>query len=231
MGALAADSWQRKEPTTFIYGDPPDACSVPFLGTYCSPPPSCNAATAAATAAAGIISPPYSMPDPRARYAAEPEFAPASPRCPRRRGGTFTYYSSAPLRAVAAAEVFYRRVSIRVPLPDSSALDSPLPRPHAFVSTCQGIILHYENGGSRALGNVQVGVDPSCTVVKPTHVCIAYACFRRKYLVLELRSDPQHVLFPSEGVIFSSCRRLKGVLQYWFNDDDAYALVVDDSSA
>lgn len=63
------------------------------------------------------------------------------------------YFSWAPLENVASAVIFRGRLN----------------------GVTRGVVLHYHNGGSRALGNVRVGVDLTEEVVQPVRFCFKIA--------------------------------------------------------
>ncbi|KAI1392105.1 uncharacterized protein F4822DRAFT_115524 [Hypoxylon trugodes] len=62
-------------------------------------------------------------------------------------GGDF--FSSAPLENVRKARVFYSN----------------------YTNYCSGILLYYENGSQRALGQCRVLIDNERSFAKPTHIC------------------------------------------------------------
>ncbi|KAK3348853.1 hypothetical protein B0T25DRAFT_569520 [Lasiosphaeria hispida] len=164
---VAADRWRRKEPTTLIYGMSDDSVDMSFLGTYCR-----STSTPAS-------------PTRHLRPQPDAPFATAAPSEPRQYPGTSfpnwtPLYSSAPLHGVFAAQVFHRpfrlathrsaRPSVK---PDASLLGQDCAREaeRIFPEICRGILLHYADGGARALGDVRVNVDASRTVVNPTRLC------------------------------------------------------------
>ncbi len=244
--AISADHWRRLNPTTFIHGEPPDGCSVPFLGTY-------SRASSSSSASSNTIDPPTPPTDPRARHNTKiPPFLnqKLTPRCSQRGIDEFIYFNSAPLENVVAAEMFYLPGPPRVNSiwyqggPSTIPQESPTPDNGAQTQAsedsaqeeqkedesleednliCQGIILHYSNGGSRALGQIRMGVYASKTVQNPTHVCYGHEWTRRKQLHVQFVSDSEHKRHNSW--IGYKCHRMRGELWYWFNDDESCALV------
>ena len=73
-----------------------------------------------------------------------------------------------------------------------------------------GILLEYENGSQRALGQCRFGVDISKTQSRPAGVCLLSA--RRVYFVPE--SQHSHTHWPWEFC------EMKGSLVFWFNDSE-----------
>ncbi|TFB05509.1 hypothetical protein CCMA1212_002428 [Trichoderma ghanense] len=64
--------------------------------------------------------------------------------------GGYGYYSRAPLSHITRATVFLNPVH----------------------GVCRGVLLHYENGGCRTVGQCRVNVDASETVDAPTMICV-----------------------------------------------------------
>lgn len=68
----------------------------------------------------------------------------------------FGYYSRTPLGQIAESTVYY--------VPDTGS--------------CRGILLRYENGGCRAVGQCRVNVDPSETIAEPSLICVRKEIYR-----------------------------------------------------
>ena len=97
---------------------------------------------------------------------------------------------------------------------------------------CMGIVLCYENGGSRAVGQCRVNVDNSVSVARPTSICYqntTYLTPLRKWKLPGVRvkfwgsGDDSH-RHEGEGW---ECRPLRGFLQLSFADDTSYVTVAE----
>lgn len=80
------------------------------------------------------------------------------------------HYSSAPLANVVSAEVFYRINDI-ISDDNNNNAENGDSNP-VFAKRFPGILFRYHDGSCRAVGQVRVGVDPSWTFVKPTHIVV-----------------------------------------------------------
>ncbi|KAK0713256.1 hypothetical protein B0T26DRAFT_651407, partial [Lasiosphaeria miniovina] len=174
---LAADSWRRKNPTTLVYGEPPEGSAVPYLGTYCRP------------LAAG------SSPS---------QFAEIGPLNDLLVRGV-NYVSSASLNKVVATQVFY-----------TEAQDMP-----------EGILLHYDNGASSALGQVRVGVDSSVTVLKPIRVFFWFQPPRARVMFVSNLDDKPAL--PDDPDLNSrmKCKPMAGTISYGFSEHASKLAVRD----
>lgn len=118
------------------------------------------------------------------------------------------YFSWAPLRGVLSTCTFYER-------------DTGL---------CRGIVIYYENGGSRAIGQCRLHVDSSISVVRPTRICFQITTYLTRLRKRERRGvrvefggdddDPHR--HSGEGW---KCLPLLGVLKLSFTEDSSYVAV------
>lgn len=121
-------------------------------------------------------------------------------------------FSTAPLQDVSRARMFYD--------------------PDTWL--CRGILLWYENGGSRAVGQCRVHVDDSTTVDRPTRLCFQATTYltSKKWVRPGVRvrfgrdgdGDGAH-RHSDEGW---KCRPLDGILTVFFTHDSFY-LEVEES--
>ncbi|KAI1104521.1 hypothetical protein F4804DRAFT_306751 [Jackrogersella minutella] len=111
------------------------------------------------------------------------------------------YYSSASLRNVIRILVFN----------------------NSYTGFCRGMLLEYENGAQRALGQCRIGIDLTKTYVRPTHFCFlrqVYSPPRKLYqikaVIMECteRGDHRH---NDEGWI---CSPMSCELDFWFDDKE-----------
>ena len=112
----------------------------------------------------------------------------------------------------------------------------------AFVQTffdddngmCRGILIRYENGGSRALGQCRLHVDSSVTVVKPTRFCFQPTTYltspqklERSGVRAEFGQAEPHEHTDGEGW---ECLPLCGTLKFSFTQDSSCISVGDPPS-
>ncbi|KAM7188070.1 hypothetical protein V8F33_010833 [Rhypophila sp. PSN 637] len=248
----AADTWRRKEPTTLIYGDPPFSCPIAYIGTYCrylpnkqqlfNSNPDSDSLRPSSSSSSLVVSPSSSLPvtptetgvgsDPRARHKVDRPFTSFTKHVPRLpiQQGTLLYFSVAPLRDVVSVQIFY------APLVPRTAPNTT--HPHNLEvgclpenSTTEGIILHYSNGGSRALGQVKLHVDNFVEVKNPTHALLEPHGFnKRKRAWIVFVSDPErNEAEPDEGASRGPVRNITywpmkwgGALRFWFNETEQH---------
>ncbi|KAK3376502.1 hypothetical protein B0T24DRAFT_618842 [Lasiosphaeria ovina] len=181
---LAADTWRRKNPTTLVYGEPPEGSAVPYLGTYCRPSAAGSSRSSCSLSASS---------DPRAHH--ERQFAESRPLNDLVVRGV-NYVSSASLNKVVAAQVFY-----------AEAQDMP-----------EGILLHYDNGASSALGQVRVGVDSSVTVLKPIRVFFWFQPPRARVMFVSNLDDKPALADDPDPESRMKCKPMAGTIFYGFSE-------------
>ena len=121
--------------------------------------------------------------------------------------GDKAYFSWASLSRVSTAMVFY----------DDS------------TRACKGILLHYKNGGARAVGQCRLQLDPAEEIAHPTQFCfktdISTLRFNRKlYAVrVKFKQDPlDHSTSEVEGW---ASHRMEGILKFWFSPESCFVVV------
>jgi hypothetical protein len=124
--------------------------------------------------------------------------------------GSRAHYSCAPLGSVSSVRVFY----------DPS------------TGCCRGILFHYYNGGTRAVGQCRVNVDPTKDVSRPTRLRFLleedHSPTRTPRLVRTVRvrfvQDP--VDGNAEGNIEGwETRPMEGSVAFWVNHHSAFMIV------
>lgn len=93
---------------------------------------------------------------------------------------------------------------------------------------CRGIMLQYENGGCRTLGQCRINVDATKTVVRPVQICFRVESYEndRGHLFYRVEAEFEHSLRHQQGEQGWKCRPLRGVAKFWFTRDSSI-LVVD----
>lgn len=114
--------------------------------------------------------------------------------------GPVTYHSALPLQNVVAAEVF---------------VDDAW-------QTCRGILIRYQNGGLRAVGQCRVGVDASKEYAHPLQICWRNTVHFLKNTTREVCTVDVHFHADFESTHSGtsdqwSCHPLSGVLQFSFS--------------
>lgn len=90
-----------------------------------------------------------------------------------------------------------------------------------ITASCRGIIIRYEDGTERALGQCRVGVDPSEICIKPQQIryqIVSWASVDAKLGVnakVEFRGETTHEKLP-EGWVSAN---MSGELKCWFNEE------------
>lgn len=108
--------------------------------------------------------------------------------------------SSAPLENVAMTQVFYNRAS----------------------GFCRGIVLKYETGAERALGECRLGVAPAKLYIKPVRICIFRTTYappsdeRRSKTVRVEWTDKWEHSHDEDGW---TCSEMRGSLEFWFSPE------------
>jgi hypothetical protein len=91
---------------------------------------------------------------------------------------------------------------------------------------CKGIIIDYENGGARAIGQCRIGDDPFVVYENPSKLCLAPAGDRRQSMrwgfgevfVVGVGSKPVTVPMVDNGRRLNWCQYdLRGEMQFWFD--------------
>lgn len=107
-----------------------------------------------------------------------------------------TYHSSAPLEGVSSVDVFQEE----------------------NCQACRGIMLKYENGGLRAVGQCRIGVDATKLYSQPLWICFrtsGRAGQRSELCLTEVSFDSM----AHHGAHYGwQCTRMQGLLQFWFSE-------------
>ncbi|KAF4972541.1 hypothetical protein FSARC_928 [Fusarium sarcochroum] len=89
--------------------------------------------------------------------------------------------------------------------------------------SCIGLLLYYENGAQRTLGQCRIGVDPFETHRQPTQICFKSATFadpiseiRKEIAAFDCTREQFHSHIDDDW----KCCPLKGNLEVWFNDEE-----------
>ncbi|KAF4462660.1 hypothetical protein FALBO_10520 [Fusarium albosuccineum] len=130
----------------------------------------------------------------------------------------------------------YCALSSATPLPDPFRLETPGPDPigddsyfswapvEGVSSTitfidqatgfCRGIMFQYYNGGSRAIGQCRLHVDPTESVIQPLMLCFRAESYRS-------RSDKMHHGIPQGW----ECQLLRGYVKFWFTSRSSFLAI------
>ncbi|KAH8683684.1 hypothetical protein BGZ61DRAFT_424986 [Ilyonectria robusta] len=123
----------------------------------------------------------------------------------------FTFFSSGSLEAVFSTTVFYDEET----------------------GFCMGILIKYNDGTRRALGQCRLGVDPTQYCTAPTHLCHYPITHQRpgerfpeEGFIAEFTTDLKHG-HNEEAAREWECCQVKGNLQFWFHHTKSVLQVVD----
>ena len=85
---------------------------------------------------------------------------------------------------------------------------------------CQGLLIVYEGGAQRALGQCRVGWDPYLTYIRPSVLCTAPRDPRPNLQghQFEVRCVLGHELHKHQG--YWRCYPMRGILQCWFKKNE-----------
>ncbi|KAI1822656.1 hypothetical protein F4861DRAFT_381574 [Xylaria intraflava] len=130
-------------------------------------------------------------------------------RCPftSNRSSYEVNFSAAPLNDVTFAQVFHQEGR----------------------SWSRGLILKYQNGAKRALGDCRVGVDPYKMYRAPRILCISMLLDRETHGVRELHKVRTRFISRSTGddeVQDDKFYEMNGTLHFWFHHEQSYADVL-----
>ncbi|RFU77896.1 hypothetical protein TARUN_4294 [Trichoderma arundinaceum] len=134
------------------------------------------------------------------------------------------------IRAISAlqqqsgiAEPPFPRINrLKLPPAPSPAFLSSAPLEHVIfirvftdvdIGTCRGLLLEYENGSQRSLGECRIGLDLERTYRNPVCICIAQEPDDRRPDI-KVRADckPEHKHKSDDW----KCHRMRGTLKFWF---------------
>lgn len=117
------------------------------------------------------------------------------------------YFSWAPLSSVSSTLVFY----------DESN------------GACRGVLLRYENGGARAVGQCRLQVDPTEEVDQPVRLCLQIGSHSSRFdrilytAHVKFKQDPQAGgTLEDEGW---KSYKMQGIMKFWFTPESCFAIV------
>lgn len=114
-------------------------------------------------------------------------------------------FSSAPLQSVVSTQAFY----------------------DAETRVHRGIVINYQDGTRRALGQCRVGLDPFKYCASPSRVCFTLpdpvqrrTRLHQEFSVkFEFGTDVEHTHDGADNLEWI-CSPMKGILQFWFSGKD-----------
>ncbi|KAI1199602.1 hypothetical protein F5X97DRAFT_332632 [Nemania serpens] len=118
--------------------------------------------------------------------------------------GEDAYLSIAPLEGIRSVEVFYVQNSRH----------------------CRGMVLYYQNGCCRAVGQCRIHVDSAKKVMQPLQICFRMDSVSGKHdsvlyaVQVDWRTDPQ--TYEEEGWNY---KPLKGNLLYWYTYNSSFIVI------
>ncbi|RSL48019.1 hypothetical protein CEP54_013128 [Fusarium duplospermum] len=92
---------------------------------------------------------------------------------------------------------------------------------------CRGIMLGYENGGSRTVGECRLHVDATKTVVQPDRICFRIESHRthRDRVLYRVEAEFEHSLCHEQSDQEWKCRSLCGFVKFWFTYESSFLVV------
>lgn len=118
------------------------------------------------------------------------------------------HFSTAQLENVAQAHIFYGGEN----------------------GICRGVLLEYENGGQRALGQCRLNVDRVNSCTKPARICFFRTSYFRARTEIQLKAIKVEFLpkfeqhhHVEEGWI---CSEMAGELDFWFSHEESDVSVI-----
>lgn len=150
----------------------------------------------------------------------------------------FGAFSSQPLKQGFSPPPFRLEDPGPCPLEDAYFSWAPL---HGVTSTlvfydhdtgyCRGIVLRYENGGSRAVGQCRIQVDPAESVARPVRLYFQVTSYSSRcnemiYTVrVRFKQDVQNNCKEKDIEGWES-RPMQGMVRFWFTRDSSFMDVV-----
>lgn len=103
---------------------------------------------------------------------------------------------------------------------------------HPRTGLCMGILLQYENGAQRSLGQCRLGVDPVQNYVKPAHICLhpqdyvrSGTSIRGQATMVRATSGREHH-HNGQGWM---CFEMQDELEFWFSCEETKLTVTTPS--
>ncbi|KAL2185713.1 hypothetical protein L209DRAFT_756953 [Thermothelomyces heterothallicus CBS 203.75] len=118
------------------------------------------------------------------------------------------YFSWAPLCGVSSTLVFYDQ----------------------NTGFCRGIVFRYQNGGSRAVGQCRLYVDPAESVDRPVRLCFRTSSCpsrwnRMRYMVQVKFKQGARINRIEKDIEGWESRPMKGLVKYWFTTESSFLVV------
>lgn len=89
---------------------------------------------------------------------------------------------------------------------------------------CKGIIIEYNNGLERALGQCRIGVDSLQRLAQPSHICLAHVMYYRLNTEVKLSGvkveSTTRAIHEHNGIGWK-CHVVRGILEFWFTGEEA----------
>ncbi|KAH8907737.1 hypothetical protein BR93DRAFT_944718 [Coniochaeta sp. PMI_546] len=126
----------------------------------------------------------------------------------------YAYFSWAPLRDVASTLAFYDRDS----------------------GFCRGIVLHYENGGCRAVGQCRLQVDPAESVARPVRLYFQATSYTLPWTPMiykvrvKFKQDVRDKCIDKDVEGWES-QPMQGMVRFWFTGASSFMDVVQNDGA
>lgn len=99
------------------------------------------------------------------------------------------------------------------------------------TSRCMGILLQYENGAQRSLGQCRVGVDPVEDCMNPVYICFRRHAYVRSGTSVQLQATTvrsttrQGHDHDEQGW---TCFKMQGELEFWFSCEETKLTAIVD---
>lgn len=123
--------------------------------------------------------------------------------------GDDSYFSWAPLRGISSTFTYH----------------------DPNTGFCRGILIQYENGGARTLGQCRLQVDPVENVHQPRMLCFRNETHRSRgqRSVHRTQVSFQHNTHDEQDNEWK-CHSLEGIVQFWFTDDSSFLVASTSTS-
>lgn len=102
---------------------------------------------------------------------------------------------------------------------------------------CAGMLLKYDNGAQRSLGQCRIGIDPSESYTKPSRICLQRRLYSGAGIAVKLQATAVQVTEmdecehgrDGEGNDWN-CSPMRGNLEFWFSDRETKLAVMVNTS-
>lgn len=93
------------------------------------------------------------------------------------------------------------------------------------LGTFRGLILEYQNGAQRSIGECRMGMDKERVYRKPVSICISQEPGeRRPHIKVKADCEPEHKHKADDW----RCYKMRGTLRYWYAYYDSGIGVLED---